>query len=173
MNRIHCVLIALLFPLTLLAQPQVEWVWTDSATMQSYSSIGFDVTLDNGVVLTSDYDTLTVRLDSLGQEVWRKDNTGGTSIARLNDGSFILPYSRGLYQIDSSGSFVDSIVLSYQGYRILLGHATQLCCLSHIRTVRGEMGSVCPMTIPVLIALTCLVILLICNPQSTANPVTE
>ncbi len=119
-SRFTLVFITLLFPLALLAQPQVEWVWTDADTTRSYSSIGFDVTLDNGVALTSDYDMLTVRLDSLGQEVWRNDNTGGTSIARLNDGSFILPYNSGLYQIDSSGSFVDSIVLWYQGFQFLL-----------------------------------------------------
>ncbi|MBL0062899.1 MAG: hypothetical protein IPP40_15785 [bacterium] len=83
--RTRAILFALLVPLVLCGQPQIEWTWTDSAPNSPLNSVV--TTADSGVLVSSN--SRVVKLSADGEEEWRM---GGwrRSICMLNDGRYVL-----------------------------------------------------------------------------------
>ncbi|MBL0062821.1 MAG: hypothetical protein IPP40_15385 [bacterium] len=116
-SKFTLVCITLLFPLTLLAQPQVEWVWTDSSPLDSNHWSGFqmDGTLSDGAVLLVHSSLLNanklVCVNSSGNTAWERPyNADAKTICRDNQGGFVLVLQDTICFLDSAGNDVDRLV---------------------------------------------------------------
>ena len=109
-SKFTLVFITLLFPLTLLAQPQVEWVWTDSVAGTNASNV--DLTLDNGAIVLgwSNSSGILARLNEDGETAWINHEAASYGrVVHLDNDGFCFMGGQRLVTMDSMGVLVDSV----------------------------------------------------------------